>query len=204
MSHQSLRGVSYFVTFIDDATRKVWAYSTRTKDRVFTIFKEWLAMVENQTDRKLKSLRSNNGGEYKSDEFVQFCREHGIRREFLAPYSPEQNGVAEGMNRTIQERIISMLHHSGLSDGFWAEALVTAVHIINMSPSRSLGSKIPQELWTQRKPDYGKLRIFGCEAYVLVPKDDRRKLESRSRKCIFLGYGPDGSFGYRLWDPVSG
>jgi transposase InsO family protein len=104
MAHQFLGGASYFVTFIDDATRKVWAYLTRMKDCVFTIFKEWLAMLENQTDRKLKSLRSDNGGEYKSDAFVQFCRERGIRREFTAPYSPEQNGVAEWMNRTIQER----------------------------------------------------------------------------------------------------
>jgi hypothetical protein len=114
----------------------------------------------------------------------------------MAPHSPEQNGVAERMNHTIQERIVSMLHHFGLSDGFWPEALLTAMHIINMLPSRPLGSKILQELWTQRKPDYGKLRIFRCEAYALVPKDDRRKLKSRSRKCIFLGYGPDGSFGY--------
>jgi transposase InsO family protein len=196
MPHQSLGGASYFVTFMDDATRKVWAYPTRTKDRVFTIFKDWVAIVENRTDRKLKGLRSDNGGEYKSDEFVQFCRDRGIRREFTAPYSPEQNGVAERMNRTIQERIVSMLHHSGLSEGFWAEALLTAVHIFNMSPSRPLGSKIPQELWTRRKPDYGKLRIFGCEAYALVPRDERRKLESRSWKCIFLGYGPDGSFSY--------
>jgi hypothetical protein len=79
MPHQSLGGASYFVTFIDNATIKVWAYSTRTKDRVFMIFKEWLAMVKNQTDRKLKSLRSDNGGEYKSNEFVQFYQEHGIR-----------------------------------------------------------------------------------------------------------------------------
>jgi transposase InsO family protein len=120
MPHQSLGGASYFVTFIDDATRKVWAYPTRTKDRVFTIFKDWLAMVENQTDRKLKCLRSDNGGEYKSDQFAQFCRERGIRREFTAPYSPEQNGIAKRMNLTIQERIVSMLHHSGLSEGFWA------------------------------------------------------------------------------------
>jgi transposase InsO family protein len=187
MPHQSLSGASYFITFIDDATRKVWAYPTWTKDRVFTIFKDCLAMVENQTDQKLKSLGFDNGGEYKPDEFAQFCREHGIRREFTAPHSPEQNGVTERMNRTIQERIVSMLHHSGLSDGFWAEALLTAVHIINMSPSRPLGSKIPQELWTRRKPDYGNLRIFRCEAYALVPRDERRKLESRSRKCVFLG-----------------
>jgi hypothetical protein len=170
MPHQSLGGASYFVTFIDDATRKVWAYPTRTKDHVFTIFKDWLAMVENQTDWKLKCPQSDNGGEYKSDKVIQFSRECGIRREFTAPYNPEQNGVPERMNRTIQERVVSMLHHSRLSEGFWAKALLTVVHIINMSPSRPLGSKIPQELWTGRKPDYGKLRIFGCEAYALVPR----------------------------------
>ena len=102
------------------------------------------------------------------------------------------------MSRTIQERIVAMLHHSGLVDGFWAEALLTAVHIINMSPSRPLDVKIPQELWAGRKQDYAKLRIFGCEAYALVPNDERRKLESRSQKCIFLGHGPDKNFGYRL------
>jgi hypothetical protein len=108
------------------------------------------------------------------DEFVQFFQ------EFTALYSPEENGVAERMNRTIQERIVSMLHHSGLSEGFWAEALLTGVHIINMSPSRPLGSKILHELWTRRKSDSEKQRIFGCEAYALVPRDERRKLESRS------------------------
>ena len=143
-----LGGASYFVSFIDDSTRKVWAYPIRTKDRVFSIFSDWLAMVENQTGRKLKCLRTDNGGEFKSDEFVKFCRERGIRREYTAPYSPEQNGIAERMNRTIQECVVSMLQHSGLSDGFWAEALLTAVHIINMSPSRPLGLQIPQEIWT--------------------------------------------------------
>jgi hypothetical protein len=118
MPHQFLGGASYFVTFINDATRKVWYCPTRKKDCVFMIFKDWFGMVENLTDRKLKSLRSNKGGEYKSDEFVQFCRECGIRREFTTPHIPEQNGVDERMNRTIQERIVSMLHHSRLLDGF--------------------------------------------------------------------------------------
>ena len=104
----------------------------------------------------------------------------GIRREYTTPYSPEQNGIAERMNRAIQERVVSMLQHSGLSDNFWAEALLTAIHIIKMSPSRPLGLKIPQEIWTGSKPNYDKLRIFCCEAYALIPKDDRRKLEPRS------------------------
>ena len=66
-------------------------------------------MVENKTGRKLKCLRTDNGGEFKSEEFVKFCQERGIRREYTAPYSPEQNRIAERMNRTIQERIVSML-----------------------------------------------------------------------------------------------
>ena len=70
-----------------------------------------------------------------------------------------------------------------------------------MSQSRPLGLQIPQEIWTGSKPNYDKLRIFGCEAYTLIPQDDRRKLEPRSRKCIFLGYGPHGEIKYRLWDP---
>jgi transposase InsO family protein len=91
---------------------------------------QWSRITQN---RKLKCLRSDNGGEYKSHEFVQFFRERGIKHEFTAPYSPEQNGVEERKNRTIQERIVSMLHHFGLSEGFWAEALLTAAHIINVS-----------------------------------------------------------------------
>ena len=69
-----------------------------------------------------------------------------------------------------------------------------------MSLTRPLGLEIPQELWTGSKPNYDKLRIFSCETYTLIPKEDRRKLELISRKCVFLGYGPDGEIGYRLWD----
>ena len=92
------------------------------------------------------------------------------------------------------------MQHSGLSDSFWAEALLTAIDIINMSLSRPLGFKIPQELWTWKKLDYEKPWIFICEVYELVPKDERRKLESQSRKCVLLNYELDGSFGYQLWD----
>ena len=89
MPHQSLDGASYFVSFIDDSTRKVWAYPIQTKDWVFSIFFKWLVSVKNQTGRMLKCLRIDNGGEFKSEEFVKFCRERGIRREYTAPYSPE-------------------------------------------------------------------------------------------------------------------
>ena len=85
LPHQSLDDALYFVSFIDDSTRKVWAYPIRTKDQVFSIFSDALAMVENQSGRKLKCLRTDNGGEFKSEEFVKFCRECGIRREYTDP-----------------------------------------------------------------------------------------------------------------------
>ena len=85
----SLEGASYFVSFIDDSTRKVWAYPIRTKDRVFSIFSDWLAMVENQSGRKLKCLRTDNGGEFKFEEFFKFCRERDIRQKYTTPYSPK-------------------------------------------------------------------------------------------------------------------
>ena len=109
--------------------------------------------------------------------------------------------MAERMNRTIQDRVVSMLHHANLSQGFWAEAVLTAVHVINLSPNTAIGLKVAQEVWTGKTPHYAHLRVFGCEAYVHIPKTLRKKLDYKCRKCIFLGYGIDGQFGYRLWDP---
>ena len=85
----------------------------------------------------LKSIRTDNGGEYVSHEFINFSDKRGIKRQLLtAPYTPIQNGVAESMNRTIQEKVTSMLSMAGrLTPGFWAEAAITAVHLTNRSPS---------------------------------------------------------------------
>ena len=105
MPQLSLGGARYMVTFIDDATRKVWAYPLRLKSEVFGIFQRFLAMVENQTNKKLKCLRSDNGGEYMSNAFQEFCDSKGIKRELPPLYNPPQNGVAERMNRTIQEKV---------------------------------------------------------------------------------------------------
>ena len=96
---------------------KIWVYPIKHKSDVFKVFKTWLALVENQTRKKLKCLRSDNGGEYLSREFTTFC-EKGIKRELPAPHNPPQNGVAERANRTIQERTLSMLSQAGLTHGF--------------------------------------------------------------------------------------
>ena len=100
-----------------------------------------------------------------------------------------------------------MLSMANLTQGFWAEAVLIAVHIINKSPSTPLDYKIPEELWSGKKPHYDHLRVFGCKAYAHVPKELRHKLDPKSHKCIFVGYGAgygaDGEMGYRLWHPKS-
>jgi hypothetical protein len=108
----SLGGSYYYVTFIDDATRKTWVYCIRQKSDVFDTFKKWKALVENETGKKLKCLRSNNGGEYCSKEFDDYCSYHGIHREKKVPRTPQENGVSERMNRTIMERARSMRLHA--------------------------------------------------------------------------------------------
>ncbi|KAK3027503.1 hypothetical protein RJ639_040218, partial [Escallonia herrerae] len=104
IKHISNRGARYFVTFIDDFSRKVWVYFMKHKSEVFNVFKQWKARVENQTGKKLKYFRSDNGMECKDEEFLQFCKDKGIIRHFSVKRTPEQNGVAVRMNRTLLER----------------------------------------------------------------------------------------------------
>jgi transposase InsO family protein len=85
----------YYVSFIDNFSCKTWIYFLKTKDEVFSRFQEFKSLVENQTWKKIKVLRSNNGGEYTSKEFEGFCKETRIKREMTVPNNPQQNGVAE-------------------------------------------------------------------------------------------------------------
>ena len=169
----------------------------KNKSDVFSNFKVWKAMIEKQTGRVVKKLRTDNGMEFCSGEFNQFCQENGIVRHMTVPYTPQQNGVAERLNRTLLEKARCMLSNCGLEKRFWAEAVNTAAHIVNCSPHASLDMKTPEESWSGKPADYGDLKIFGCHAYAHVREG---KLDPRSVKCIFLGFSP-GVKGYRLWNP---
>ncbi|KAG8391787.1 hypothetical protein BUALT_Bualt01G0223300 [Buddleja alternifolia] len=106
------------------------------------------------------------------------------------------------MNRTICEQIKCMLSHSKLPKSFWGEAKRTAVDLINLSPSAPLDGDIPDRVWSGKYVSYKRLRVFGCRAFVHIPKDERSKLDDKTKPCTFLGYGHE-EFGYRLWDPVN-
>jgi hypothetical protein len=117
MNTKTLGGALYYVTFIDDHSRKVWVFSLKTKDQVLDVFKAFHMKVERETGRQLKCVRADNGGEYRG-RFEEYCRSHGIRLEKTVSKTPQHNGVAERMNRTICERIRCMLSHAKLSKSF--------------------------------------------------------------------------------------
>ncbi|KAL4360887.1 hypothetical protein GQ457_04G022640 [Hibiscus cannabinus] len=198
----SLGGSMYYVTFIDDFSKKVWVYFLKQKSKVFAKFKQWKAQVENQTGRKIKYLRSDNGIEYTDSQFQRFCEDHGIQRHFTVRKTPQQNGVAERMNRSLNERARCLRLNAGLPKCFWAEAVSMACYLINRSPRASLSGKVAEEVWSGNVVDFSNLRIFGCPTYVHVPGDERSKLDAKSKKCIFLGY-KKGVKGYKFWDPVA-
>ncbi|GKD62717.1 putative RNA-directed DNA polymerase, partial [Tanacetum coccineum] len=133
MKTKTLGGCSYFVTFIDDHSRKVWVYTLKTKDQVLDVFKQFHALVERQTWKKLKCIRSDNEGEY-IGPFDAYCREHGIQHQKTPPKTPQLNSLTERMNRTLVERVRCLLSHAELLASFLGEALNTAVHVINLTP----------------------------------------------------------------------
>jgi transposase InsO family protein len=201
MSSPSLSGYLYHVLFIDDYSRKTWIYFLKTKGEVFKRFQEFKALVENQTGKKIRCLRSDNGGEYTSNDFDDYCVRKGIQREMTVAYNPQQNGVAERKNRSIVGAARAMIHDQGLPLFLWAEACNTAVYLQNTSPHRALGNVTPDEAFTGQKPQVGHLRIFGCVTYSFIPKELRKKMEPTAEKGIFVGYS-ETSKAYRIYIPA--
>ena len=160
-------------------------------------------MVEKSTGRRVKCLRTDNGGEYTSLEFQSYLKKEGIVHELTVPRTPQQNGVAERLNRTLMEAVRSMLVGAKLPQKFWAEALATAVYLRNRSPTKSISDSTPYESWSGRKATANHLKVFGCVAYAHISKEERRKLDPKAKKCILLGYGTTVK-GYRLYCPQEG
>ena len=177
----------------DSYSHYTWVYVLKRKDQVFESFLEWKALVENFTERKLKLLRTDNGGEFTSGRFKEHLSQHGIRHETTVPKNPEQNGTAERMNHTLMETVRSMLADSGLPQMFWAEALSTAVYLKNRSPTMSLPETTPFEVWSGEKPDVSNLRVLGCNAHSHVPRDENSTPKAGNAGCWGMGPQPKGT-----------
>lgn len=133
----------YYVTFIDDHSRKAWLYLLKKKDEVFEKFKEFRSEVETLIERKIKTLIFDNGGEYTSKELIAYCKDAGIKRELIVPYYAEPKEVAERKNRTIEEGVRTMLLDQDLPKFLWGEAAMTVVYIQKRGPHRILDNMTP-------------------------------------------------------------
>ena len=196
-------GGQYNLVIIDDFSRKSWTLPLKKKSDTKVSLKEWIAVHENEVGRKVKAMRSDNGGEYIDESLETWLREHGISHQTIPARSPQSNGVAERMNRTLQDRARSMLVGAGLGGGFWVEAIATASYIRNRGPVAGL-SRTPDELWSGKVPTVKHLRSYGSKAYVSLEKFKRSgKMGVTKWEGVIVGY-PTGSVGYRVWDPVRG
>jgi hypothetical protein len=192
-------GTNYYVLFIDDFTRMTHIYPLKKKSSadILERFREYKPEVEKQTGKSIKHLRTDGGGEYEKWMGVHL-KGSGIIHETTAPYSPDQNGVAERANRTIMERVKAIIAEAKLDKRLWMEIAETVVYLKNRSPTIAVATT-PYELWHGTKPNLSHLKIIGSTAYIHVPKEKRTKLDTHSHKGIMVGYG-GGTNQYKVWD----
>ena len=201
-STMSLAGFRYYVLFIDDFSRFTVVFPIVHKSDVLDRFLTFQAWAETLTGAPLRTLRTDGGGEYGSQEFDRHLNAKGIARQRTPPYTPQHNGVAERANRTLMDEVRAHLISANMPDQFWALALQAAVYLRNRSPTRALTGMTPYEAFTGRRPSLSNLRVWGCLAYVHIPKQKRQgKLGPRSTPCTFVGYSQQ-SKAYLLWDPL--
>ena len=191
----------FFVTFIDDYSNFVCVYIIENKSEVFDCFREYAQMVQTKFKKRISTLRCDNGREYYSNEFRNYCKENGTVIDYTVPYTPQQNGKAERFNRSLVEKARSMISDSNVPKHFWNEAIRTAAYILNRSPNVNLELITPAELLYERKPNVTNLKVFGSIAYSHVPEQFRDKFDGKSEKCVMMGYAQNG---YRLWNIEKG
>lgn len=186
METLSIGKARYILTFIDDFSKRAFVYFLKSKSEAFETFLEFKNYVENQAECKIKIVRTDNGTEYVNNRFESLFKSAGIKHQLTAPYTPQQNGVAERFNRTVIEKAKCLLFDAKLSKTYWAEAVNMATYLINRTINSS--DAIPEEKWTGRKVNLSYIKLFGSPVMVHIPKEKRKKLDPKSEKLIFVGY----------------
>ncbi|CAL9226810.1 unnamed protein product, partial [Arabidopsis halleri] len=190
-------GSRYFLTIVDDHSRAVWLYLLPDKTQVARHLRDFLALIERQFSKKVKSIRSDNGSEFMC--LTRFFEEQGIVHETSCVHTPQQNGRVERKHRHILNVARALRFHANLPIDYWGECILTASYLINRTPSTLLQGATPFEKLYGNTPSYTHLRVFGCLAYAHNFDHKGDKFTSRSRRCIFLGY-PYGKKGWKLYD----
>jgi hypothetical protein len=136
-------GNTYFLLLVDDMSRYMWLTLLRSKAHAPAAIMSFQAKVERETGKKLKVLRTDNGGEFTSVQFGQYCAGEGILCQHSMPYSPQQNGVVERRNQMVVNTARSILRARGMPGFFWGEVVHTIVYLLNQSPTAALDDLTP-------------------------------------------------------------
>ena len=198
MDVYSLGGAKYFLLFKDDYSHYRTVYFLKSKDEAFKNLENFIKLVENQFERRVKILRSDHGTEIKNKVTKEFIENLGIFHSKSSTYTPQQNGRVEREMRTVVESARSVIHAKDLDVKLWAEAVNYVVFTLNQTGTSTVDSKSPAELWFGRKMNVSKLKTFGCICYVYIEDDKRGKIAKKSVEGIFVGYDLD-SPGFRAF-----
>jgi IS30 family transposase len=167
VAYISIGGNKYGLIIVDYYSLFTWVSFLQDKSETKEVLKKFLRMSQNEFDAKVKKIRSGNGTEFKNTQVENFLDEEGIKHEFLAPYTPQQNGVAEIKNCTLIEMVRTMLDEYKTLDQFWAEAINTTYHATNRLYLHMLLKKTSYELLTSNKLNVSYFWVFGSKCYVL-------------------------------------
>jgi len=176
-----------------------WIGLLKHKDEAFKKFKAFKALVENESDHKIKCVRSDQGGEFTSDKLFDFCEEHGIKRQFSTARTPQQNGVVERMNRTFQNMARAMLDEFRTPATFWGEATFVAITILNQVNVRVNNTQNPHELCYGKIPIVKYFKVFGSKCYIKRTDEKFGMFEPRADEGILLGYSSRNK-GYKCYN----
>lgn len=196
----SIYGNKYFLTILDDYTRYGWVIFIKSKGDVFDAFSTWHKRIKNIFNTNIKYIRTDNGTEFQNNDFKKLCKEEGIIHQFTIPYNPQQNGRAERLNGILIHNATAMLQEAKLNHKFWEDAVRTANYIHNRIPHSGIENKVPFELLYNEKVDYSKFKVFGCQAFYLVPKHLHKKFTDTTLPGTFIGYDEDNHTAYRIFD----
>jgi reverse transcriptase-like protein/Pol polyprotein/gag-pre-integrase-like protein/integrase-like protein len=185
---RSHKGFKYFMTFINDKSRKVFIAGLHQKSDVAQCLRALIAHVEVETGQNMKALCTDSGSEYTGTALTQYLTNKGTKQELTTPDTLQHNGIAKCMNWTLLDKVWAILLDANLPEMYWFDALEYATLLHNVTPTWALDASTPEEVWSGNKPNVSHLRVFGCWAFIHIPDKLHGKLATKSLICTFIGY----------------
>jgi len=196
----SLGGNYHCLVIVDDYARFTWTLFIATKDEAYHAFKRFEKVIQNKKNCGISTIKFDHGEEFQNKRFDKFCSKFEINHNFSVPRTPQQNGVVERKNRSLEEFARTMLNETNLPKYLWVDAISTTCYVLNRALIRPILKKTPYELFKGRKPNISHLKDFGSKFFILNNgKDNLGKFDSKADEGIFLGY-PLYGHAYRAYN----